>query len=206
MGCHTWIYCHIPEKQEYLKNEITEQGISWNKEMLKYYRDPENQGILQKEFHEFHEECLDFIMDWETASTEEIIQYFGSLEKGKSELEWTKKAVDWGFPEYHSWLIESIEKELQEYQEGKIPEHGSLEDYSINPEYGNICYRVVGDKIYIDHIIPHGDDLGRIEDYLQPDCWSSDETIECFKKNGVPYDEPLIRELFKDNDIFIQFG
>lgn len=207
MGCHTWLYKHIPERQEEYKKCIIEQGKHWANHMIDMYKNPDNNEDNHTWYVEFIDDCKKFIEDWKDASQEDIEKYFDNLESLNSEIEFCDKAKDWTFDQYIDWLISEEQKQLDVYNSGNIPMHGSFKHSDRKSEYSDeLLYTVVGEKIYVYGIIPHGDDIGRIHDYEQPNCFTAEETIECFKNHNVEYDEAIIRELFKQNDMFVHFG
>lgn len=202
MGCHTWIYCHVPEKQDELKKKITEEGVYWANYMIDFYKNPDNTNELHKDFNEFHEDCVKMVEYYEHETEETLTEVFGSVDTAHEEIEWSRKAIDWTYDDYLDWCISENQNLLDMYAKGGLRDNGSFK-YDDSMFCG---YAVIDDKIYIDKHIPHGNDIGRIHDYNQPDCWTADETIECFKSHNEECDEKLIRELFDKYDMFVHFG
>lgn len=205
MGCHTWIYKHIPEKQEYYKNIIIEEQRYWAQYMIDYYNSDKDE--LRKDYKEFIEDCKDFLKYINETPEEEVLKCYSNKEQVLKEVKWTEHAVEWTYEEYIDWAKSENQKIIDMSDNGEIKESGSFKEPNDNSKFPiRYQYELINDKLYIHGLIPHGNDIGRIHDYNQPDCFTAQETIECFKNHNVEYDENLINELFENNDIFVHFG
>lgn len=205
MGCHTWIYKHEKEKNELYKKIILDKGLTWSKKLLSEYMNPNKDMLenLEYNYKSFIEDCDGFLKHTENYTESEIVEIYGSLEEFESEKEFCTNAVNWKYNDYVQYLIDDAKKYIEIYESGEITPIGSF--VYPDDEEGHL-YCVVDEKIYVCGIIPHGDDLGRIHDYNQPKFFTAEDTIKCFKEHKCWCDEELIKELFANNDMFVEFG
>lgn len=222
MGCHTWCFSHIPEKEQEWENELKETIVNGATEMLDHLKNNVSDDYYQRYVDVRKNDLKEFLERYESqvaaGDISECISWYGSeeaLNKGIEELR----------NELETISVESIKKHAMDKETYQLEAFNSSEPVidiltKLYNELGCIgsnhygLYKIRDNKIYRDCTHFRGPSYGenslfdqpfhnifRIYDYEAKSCYSLEETLERCKEYNVDWDEVYKNSDVKINDL-----
>lgn len=196
MGCHTWCYAHIPEKQKSWEEEMKKDCQKGYDEMTKFYSEYTEKEWL-KDYNENKINCQNYIKAYEEASDEEkkeFEDFYTTKERFEEEFKKCK------FQASDEYTIEMFQKDTWDYykKEKEAIDNFDIENIDKNfhlMPWGFGCFQVKDNRIYRDTCTEIGEDyrhqtpvfekrfgnMFRVNAYDR-ELWSKQETIDFLKE------------------------
>lgn len=215
MGCHTWFYVHLEQKQKELKEEYFNRIVDGARLLLKLYKETTEEE-WKKDFASYEKD--DNRTYWkdktypECKSLPELKGWSDKSILGEIKLAQTKTWQEYKdfFLGLNSLLVESLETNCH-----------CLEDVAkLLPEqlHGVTGFKYKNGKVYIDASSEIADkylsrricDIFRIHDYSTKPCYSVEDCVQRCKEHNVILKDEEFQELEKwyqeYPDTMITFG
>lgn len=214
MGCHTWFYVCLEERQKEIQKDYFNRIVSGTKQLLQWYKETE-ESEWQKDFEDY---CKNGDRDYwknkiypDCKSLEELQGWSDSSIINNIKLGQVKTWQDYRdfYINLHSSAIECLEKcnSLDDVVK-LLPDYLDNEDgleYKEGKVYIEACSEAA-DK----YLSRRMHDLFRIHNYEAKNCYSVEDCIQrCVENNVTLTDEELkeLKEWYKEYpNTLIEFG
>lgn len=222
MGCHTWCFSHIPEKEQEWENELKETIVKGATEMLDHLKNNVSDDYYQRYVDVRKDNLKEFLERYESqvaaGDITDFVEQYGSEEK-------VNEAIEGFRNELETISVESIKKHAMDKETYQLEAFNSSEPVidiltKLYNELGCIgsnhygLYKIRDNKIYRNCTHYKGPgyrenslfdqpfhDIFRIYDYEAKSCYSLDETLERCKEYNVDWDEVYENTDVKKNDL-----